>query len=114
MLLKLYDGHAIPIEDIKFIIPIPPNKKGYRADRQLIDNVKNNPDLGYVLDWTKGKARKSAIVTTYADGKFLIFLTSMTPGLIISRIDEHQGVTRRHNGGDFTKADLNRDEKKEA
>ena len=110
MFLRLFDGHSINIDDIHCIIPMGRNI--YTApDREFIESVKNDIKLGYVFNWTKRKPQKSAIVTSHGNGKFMIYIVSVSPDLIQKKIDEIQGIKRKYNNNDFSQAEIDKDEK---
>lgn len=102
MFLKLYDGHSIAMENIICIIPYES-----KSDIEFIRNVSKGEIKGKVFNWTHGKPMKSAIVT-FIYGSYIIYITSMSADLVQKRIDEHQNVTRRHGGADFTKNDIDK------
>ena len=111
MFLRLYDGHSINMDDIRCIIPV--SKGNYsKSDRLFIDEIKNDKRLGFIMNWTKGKAQKSAIVTSGTQNKLIIYITSMSPDLIQNRIDEYQNVKRKYQGADFSKTEIDKDLKK--
>lgn len=106
MFLKLYDNHSIAIENIICIIPYEA-----KSDIEFIRSVSKGDIKGRVFNWTHGRAKKSAIVT-FVYNNYIIYVTSMSADLIQKRIDEHQNVTRKHNGADFTKNDVEKSARK--
>ncbi len=110
MFLQLFDGHSINIDDIRCIIPVERNVYATQ-DRDFITSIKKDNKLGYVFNWTKGKPQKSAIVTSHGNGKFMIYIVSISPELIQKKIDEHQGTKRKYNNSDFSQSEIDKDEK---